>query len=235
MRVRSKWCVIAAAGLLAAIAWKSAAQNLPEDKDLPDWIVDKPVKFDELRIELTKQYAVLHYGSEDISIVPKIIVIHWTGGHSVKSAFNNFNKSKLAGRPFLQKYGKVNVAAHYLVGRKGTVYKLMPDTLMGRHVIGLNHCSIGVENVGNNDLTKKQLKANAGLVAYLAKKHDTIKYLIGHYEYLKFEGSTLFIEKYPEYRTKKKDPGKKFMKKLRGLLKKEGVELESEPIKLQLL
>lgn len=71
MCVRSKWYVIAAAGLLAAIVWKSAAQNLPEDKDLSDWIVDKPIKFDELRIELTKQYAGLHYGSEDISIVPK--------------------------------------------------------------------------------------------------------------------------------------------------------------------
>jgi N-acetyl-anhydromuramyl-L-alanine amidase AmpD len=162
-------------------------------------------------------------------MVPRMVVVHWTGGHSLKAAWKNFNRTKLAGRPFLQKHGKVNVAAHYLVDRDGTAYRLMPDDLMGRHVIGLNHCSIGIENIGNNDLTGKQVKANARLVEYLAKKHDSIEYLIGHYEYLRFEGSPLFIEKFPGYRTKKKDPGKEFMAGLRALLLEKGIDLASEP------
>ena len=52
-------------------------------------------------------------------------------------------------------------------------------------------------------LTPEQLESNVKLVQYLADRHETIEYLIGHFEYLKFEGSSLFIENYPGYRTKK--------------------------------
>ena len=58
---------------------------------------------------------------------------------------------------------------------------------------------------------------------------QTIEYLIGHFEYLKFEGSSLFIENYPGYRTKKKDPGKAFMADLREKLEALGVTLLYEP------
>jgi N-acetylmuramoyl-L-alanine amidase len=220
-------CVWAALTLAEA---QEAKEEQPSAQEvLPEWIHDRPITFGAERIALMKEYALLHYGMDDIHIVPKMIVIHWTGGKSFKSAFNNFNKAELTGRPYLQKFGKVNVAAHYLVDRDGKVYKLMPDTLMGRHVIGLNHCSLGVENVGNNDLTGAQLKADARLVGYLAQKHDTIEFLIGHHEYLLFENHPLFVEKVPGYRTKKKDPGKTFMKKLRALLSKEGIELQGPP------
>ncbi len=226
-------CLISA-GLMddaGAEAGGLPAEAIPsiEDEDLPDWINKKPVTFDAERIKLMKEYANMHYGIDDLAIVPKMVVIHWTGGFSLKGAFNTFNKSKLSGRPFLQKYGKANVAAHYLVDKDGTVYKLMPDTLMGRHVIGLNHCSIGVENIGKKELTKKQLKSNVKLVEHLASTYDSIKYLIGHYEYRKFEGSPLFIEKFPDYRTKKGDPGKEFMKSLRKKLKEKDVDLLREP------
>jgi N-acetylmuramoyl-L-alanine amidase len=201
----------------------------PPEEPQPAWIVDKPILWDEERIALTELYAKDHYNMDTIEIVPRMIVIHWTGGKSLKGAFGTFDKARLSGREFLEKYGQLNVSAHYLVDRDGTVYRLMPDTLMARHVIGLNHCAIGVENVGNDDLTSEQLDSNVRLVAYLAGLHDTIGYLIGHYEYLKFEGSALFIEKYPAYRTKKKDPGKEFMQELRAGLLELGVQLHSMP------
>ncbi|MFH1436623.1 MAG: peptidoglycan recognition family protein, partial [Pseudomonadota bacterium] len=226
-------CLISAGrmGDAGADAGGLPAGTIPsiEDEDLPGWINKKPVMFDAERIKLLKEYASTHYGIDDLSIVPKMVVIHWTGGTSLKGAFNTFNKSKLSGRPFLQKYGKANVAAHYLVDKDGTVHKLMPDTLMGRHVIGLNHCSIGVENIGKKELTKKQLESNVKLIEHLASKYDSIKYLIGHYEYRGFEGSPLFIEKFPDYRTKKSDPGKDFMKLLRKKLRQNDVNLLSEP------
>lgn len=209
--------------------FQDAPQDGPAAGQLPSWIVDKPILWDEERRELAKKYAEDHYGLDTIEIVPRMIVIHWTGGKSWEGAFNTFNKAKLAGRPFLQKYGKVNVSAHYLVARDGTVFKLMPDTLMGRHVIGLNHCAVGVENVGNDDLTDEQLESNVNLVEHLATRYETIEYLIGHFEYLKFEGSALFIETHPGYRTKKKDPGKEFMKSLRELLEERGVQLHYTP------
>jgi len=203
-------------------------QNLKEEK-LPEWIHYKPINYDEKRIALMKEYALMHYGTDNLEIVPRMIVIHWTGGKSLKSALSNFSKTELSGREYLKKFGKVNVSSHYLVDRNGDIYKLMPDTLMGRHVIGLNHCSIGIENVGNNNLTDKQLKANAKLVEYLAKRYETIEYLIGHYEYIKFENHPLFIEKIKGYRTKKSDPGKKFMEKLRIILSQKNISLKSEP------
>jgi N-acetyl-anhydromuramyl-L-alanine amidase AmpD len=217
--------------MLAVLAIAAALSAAPvgSEETLPDWIIDRPIAFGEERVELMKAYAADHYGMDGITIVPRMIVIHWTGGSSLEAAWKNFNRAKLTGRPFLQKYGKVNVSAHYLVGRNGKVTKLMPDTMMARHAIGLNHCSIGIENVGQGNLTKKQLLANTKLVEYLAGRYDTIGYLIGHYEYRKFEGTSLFIEKYDAYRNKKKDPGKDFMGKLRKQLEARGVNLLGPP------
>ena len=86
----------------------------------------------------------------------------------------------------------MNVSIQFLVDRDGTVYRLMPETWMARHCIGLNYSSIGVENVGGGDgidnLTDEQIEANIRLVRYLAGKYPTIQYLIGHMEYRDFEG-----------------------------------------------
>jgi beta-N-acetylhexosaminidase len=90
---------------------------------------------------------------------------------------------------------------------------------MGRHVIGLNYSAIGVENVGGgkgvDNLTDAQIEANVKLVRYLAKKYPTIEYLIGHHEYTFFEGHPLWLERDPNYRTKKTDPGERFMNAVR--------------------
>ena len=94
----------------------------------------------------------------------------------------------------------------------------MPENYMARHVIGLNHSSIGIENVGGNDtlpLTDMQVEANIKLVKYLKNKFPTIDYLIGHYEYTNFEGHELWLEVDDNYRTEKVDPGEKFMNSVR--------------------
>ncbi|RZL33481.1 MAG: N-acetylmuramoyl-L-alanine amidase, partial [Pedobacter sp.] len=108
----------------------------------------------------------------------------------------------------------------YMVDRDGTIYRLMPDNYFARHVIGLNYCAIGVENVGSADfpLTDAQLKANEQLVRYLAKKYK-IEYLIGHYEYSKFKGTSLWKETNPNYLTGKTDPGVSFMERIRNNVK----------------
>ena len=104
-----------------------------------------------------------------------------------------------------------------MVDRDGTIYQLLPETTMARHVIGLNHCAIGVENVGGTEelpLTKAQLKSNIWLVKYLKDKYD-IDYLIGHYEYTLFENHPLWLEIDEGYRTVKTDPGPEFMANVR--------------------
>jgi N-acetyl-anhydromuramyl-L-alanine amidase AmpD len=185
-------------------------------------IIQKPIIFDSARIQLTKDYILAHYGikAETIKIVPKLIVLHWTAKSTLRASFNTFNLPTLAGRQDLP--GELNVSAHFLVDRDGTIYQLMPDNWMARHVIGLNSHSIGIENVGGvddkADLTNQQAESNAYLVCYLRKKYSTIQYLIGHKDYLDFRRTALWLELDPNYQTKKVDPGDDFVTFVRRLL-----------------
>lgn len=183
-------------------------------------IKQMPIMFSENRVELTKQYIKKSYDLEveNIEIIPKIIVIHHTGIDNLKDSFNKLNPEILSKeRSYILKAGNVNVSAHFLVDFDGTIYSLMNETFMARHVIGLNLSSIGIENIGGNkkSLTNEQLKANIKLVEYLKNKYKTIEYLIGHYEYRNFENHPLFLEKDNNYRTVKQDPSEEFMENLR--------------------
>lgn len=184
-------------------------------------IVDKPITFNEERMTLSNQYLDEHYGieSEDAAITPQMVVIHWTAIPTFEKSFDAFADVRLPNwRPEIAGAGALNVSSHFLIDRDGTIYRLMPETLMARHVIGLNHCAIGIENVGGTEdtpLTPEQLKANISLVEYLSDKYD-ISYVIGHHEYQLFEGHDLWLEKDAGYRTEKSDPGNEFMAEVRG-------------------
>jgi len=188
-------------------------------------IVDIPIIFDEQRIELTKEYLLNRYelDQDTPQITPKMVVLHWTAIPSLKKSFEAFNRSTLPNwRPDLVNVSGLNVSSHFLVDQDGTIYRLMPETTMARHTIGLNHCAIGIENVGGTEgmpLTKQQLKSNIYLVKYLASKYD-IDYVIGHQEYTLFEGHPLWLEVDDGYRTEKTDPGMDFVEKVRNATKK---------------
>ena len=196
------------------------------DPALPK-IIDRPISFDEQRIKLTLEYLASHYGiiQENPTILPRMVVVHWTAIPTLEATFNTFNPSTLSNtRTDIQSAGALNVSSQFLVDTDGTIYRLMPETTMARHVIGLNHCAIGIENVGpgaDGKLTLAQLESNVILINYLQKKYP-IKFVIGHYEYQNFVGHPLWLEKDAGYRTEKVDPGIEFMKALRkqiGLLK----------------
>ena len=203
---------------LTALSLMSYASGTQEIK-----IIDKPIDFGQKRIEMTKAYIKKHYGFEvsNIEIEPKIIVLHWTAEMSFDKSFKRLQPQKLfSDRKDIAKASALNVSAQFLVDRDGTIYRLMPENWMARHVIGLNYYSIGVENVGGkgnkkDDLTPAQLKSNIALVRYLREKYPTITYLIGHHEYRKMENTDLWLELDKGYRTKKSDPGDKFMSKVR--------------------
>ena len=187
-------------------------------------IVDMPIMFNEERETLTLEYLSERYGLQQNTseIIPKMIVLHWTVIPTLQKSFEAFDSPILPNwRPDIKNVSGLNVSSHFMVDRDGIIYKLMPETTMARHVIGLNHCAIGIENVGGTEdlpLTKAQLKSNIWLVRYLSEKYD-IDYLIGHYEYTLFEGHPLWLEKDESYRTKKDDPGTNFMKKVRETVK----------------
>lgn len=186
-------------------------------------IKQKPIEFGKQRVELTKEYIKQHYGLEvdDITIIPKIIVVHHTALDDFERSFKRMkDEILLSDRTDISNGGKLNVSAHYLVDKDGTIYSLMQDNHMARHTIGLNYSAIGIENVGGqndrDNLTDKQLQANKELINYLKSKYKTIKYVIGHYEYRDFEHSELWLERDQNYRTKKTDPCVRFMNQLKN-------------------
>lgn len=185
----------------------------------------RPLPNVEAREALAAEYWRTHYGEppEPLRITPKVVVLHWTAGPTAESAFNTFAPAELGGRPELG--GGVNVGAHFLVHQDGLVEQLMPETSMARHVIGLNHVAIGIENVGGPELplTEAQAQADAALVRMLTQRF-AITHLIGHMEYQAFEGHPYWAEKDPNYRTSKPDPGADFMAQVRALVEDLGLE-----------
>ena len=190
-------------------------------------IIDKPIDFGKERIAMTKSYIKQHYGLKvnNIKITPKIIVLHWTAEMSFNKSFKRLQPQRLlSDRKDIVKASALNVSSQFLVARDGTIFRLMPENWMARHVIGLNYSSIGVENVGGkgnkkDDLTAAQRKANIKLIRYLKGKYPSIEYLIGHHEYRQMEKTSLWLEKDKGYRTVKSDPGKKFMSDMRKATK----------------
>lgn len=188
----------------------------------PVKIEDKPIVFDEQRTELSVDYLQTRYNLEksDASIEPQMIVVHWTAIPTLEKSFEAFKDPLLPNtRSDITSAGALNVSAHFLIDQDGTIYRLMPETTMARHVIGLNHCALGIENVGGTEgvpLTRKQLKSNIQLVKYLKERYPQIEYLIGHLEYTNFEGHPLWLEVDEAYRTEKTDPGVDFINKIRS-------------------
>ncbi len=188
-------------------------------------IVDRPIIFDSTRVALSLEYLEKRHGiiTDSINITPKIIVIHWTAIPTLERSFAAFNQPQLhSSRTVISGASILNVSAHFLVDRDGTIYRLMPENYFGRHVIGLNYCSIGIENVANGDdlpLTEQQFVSNVQLVNYLSAKHP-IEYLIGHDQYKKFINTELWRETDPNYLTEKQDVGETFMEALHKEIEK---------------
>jgi len=186
-------------------------------------ITQKPITFTPHRETLTLEYIKTHYGlhPSDIKITPRVIVVHYTAIDTLEGSFNAFDAETLpSSRSDIgSTQESANVSVAYLIDKDGTIYQLMPENQMGRHVIGLNYRSIGIENVGHlNTLTPQQLQANIELIHYLKTNNPSIDYLIAHSDYTCMESTPLWLEKDKGYRTHKEDPGEAFMQKIYKVL-----------------
>ena len=196
-------------------------------------ITQHPIQSKE-RYELMKTYAKMHYGMNHANLInPKMIVLHYTATHSLEGTIKMFESTTLAKyRDRLTPFGDVNVGAHFLVDKEGNVTQLLPTTLMARHVIGFNHVAIGIENISKDggDLSDEQIIANVKLIRYILQKHPTIKYMLGHMEYMNqtYPHFQYFSNEISYYEPSiKVDPGFMFMKRVRFLLNREyGIVLE---------
>lgn len=179
------------------------------------------------RLNLTRAYMKDHYGIDSYLLTnPQMIVIHYTVTPDLPSTLKIFLPDELpaGSRPELSPYGRVNIGVHFFVDKDGGIYAFLPLWMAGRHTIGFNHTAIGIENIAKNSryLTEAQLEANAKLVKELVDTFPSIQYLIGHHEYMNtnLPHFSLYKENYPHYRTEKFDPGPRFMRRLREILKK---------------
>lgn len=204
--------------------------DTPQQSKKPS-VIQKPIVFDDERKDLSLVYMREHYGLTPTEPVidPAMIVVHWTAIPTLKGSYDVFYPAHISSnRTDIKHSSALNVSVPYLIDRDGQIYQLMPDTLFARHVIGLNHVAIGIENVGDGEehpLTDAQLVSNIKLIEYLSQKYD-IEYVIGHHEYQRFIGHPLWKEKDPNYLTEKDDPGDAFMAKIRDNL---SVELKPLP------
>ena len=90
----------------------------------------------------------------------------------------------------IAEYKQYGVAPHYLIDRKGNVYRLVDDKNIAYHAgvsetpdgrTGVNNFSIGIEmmNTKEDDFTSKQYSALNDLLDYLEGLYS-IKYVLGH-------------------------------------------------------
>ncbi|HUQ05616.1 MAG TPA: peptidoglycan recognition family protein [Kofleriaceae bacterium] len=185
---------------------------------IKDWLIDWPPSRDAAMLAYRRTHT--DAAATDTTIAPRMIVLHYTAGGSAKGTKQYFDRPHLEeSRAKLREGGDVNVSAHFLVDQDGTIFRLLPETRMARHAIGVNHIAIGVENVGDEDkypLTDAQIDADAALVRDLVARYPTITLLVGHHEVRSLEGTEWFVERDPTYRNKKPDPGPRFMAAVRA-------------------
>jgi beta-N-acetylhexosaminidase len=148
-------------------------------------IVWKPIPYGAKRKAEMAAYAEKHYGIHSWRLHPKVIVEHFTGGDSFSAAWNTF----AANTPDPELGELPGDCAHFVIDRDGTIYQLVPLTVMCRHTVGLNYVAIGIEHVGTSDAEilhdRAQLRSSLALTAWLVGRfHLLVRNVIGHAESL---------------------------------------------------
>jgi hypothetical protein len=162
-------------------------------------IVQKPIPFTAQRKAETAGYAKRHYGIDSWRLVhPHVIVEHYTASDSFSSAWSTF----AADTPDSELHELPGTCAHFVIDTDGTIYQLVPTTVICRHTVGLNYTGIGIEHVGTSDQeilsNPRQLAASLKLTLWLmATDHIQLRNVIGHNESLT---SPYHHELYPAWR-----------------------------------
>jgi N-acetylmuramoyl-L-alanine amidase len=131
-------------------------------------IVQRPIPFPAKRREETAAYAQRHYGTRTYRLSdPRVIVEHVTVTPDFQSTYNAFAPD--VADPELHELP--GTCAHFVVDRDGTIYQLVPLSIICRHTVGLNYTAIGIEHVGRTDAEvlgdSRQLEASLRLTRWL--------------------------------------------------------------------
>lgn len=122
-----------------------------EVEETPDWlpgVKQMRIPFDEERRRQMAAYSGRHYGDANWRLgSPKLIVQHFAVTSTVDSIYNTFANNSPD-----PSFGELpNVCTHFAVDDKGKPVQFVSLKTRCRHVVGLNHRSIGIEHVGYAD------------------------------------------------------------------------------------
>jgi beta-N-acetylhexosaminidase len=149
-------------------------------------IVSRPIPFPAKRKREMAAYAQRHYGLNTYKLVsPHVIVQHYTGTNSFSATYATFAPDQAD--PELHELP--GVCAHFVIDTDGTIYQLVPLSIMCRHTVGLNYTAIGIEHVGTSDGQvmgdRRQLAASLKLTRWLRCSYGiNLRDVIGHNESL---------------------------------------------------
>ncbi len=152
----------------------------------PQRVVSRPIPFGATRRREMRAYAQRHYGIGDYRLRrPRVIVEHYTATDTLAPVLSTFANDS----PDVELGELPGVCAHYVIDRDGTVYGLVPTTIMCRHTVGLNWTAIGIEHVGQSDGQvlgdRAQLRASLRLTRSLQGRYGIrTRNVIGHAESL---------------------------------------------------
>jgi len=148
-------------------------------------IVWKPIPFGAARKAEMAAYAQKHYGIHSWRLHPQVIVEHYTATESFSSVWNSFASNS----PDPELGELPGTCSHFVIDRDGTIYQLVPLTVMCRHTVGLNYTAIGIEHVGTSDAEvlhdAAQMRSSIALTAWLMQRFGIkLRNVIGHNESL---------------------------------------------------
>ena len=166
---------------LLLIAAPAAAAAVPKPT-----IVQRPIPFGAKRKQEMAAYARRHYGIDSYRLVhPHVIVEHYTATSTFQATWNTFAPDV----PDAELHELPGTCAHFVIDRDGTIYQLVPTSIMCRHTVGLNWTAIGIEHVGSSDAeilhNPRQMAASLRLTRWLRCRYGiAVKNVIGHNESL---------------------------------------------------
>ncbi len=170
-----------------------SVENVQNVEDVKD---EKKVESDKTK--MVSQNSVID-NSGEIKIKNKLVNWGFTesSGRKIDTIILHSSYDALGDNPYdleglIAEYKQYGVAPHYLIDRKGKVYRLVADKNIAWHAgagqtpdgrKNVNNFSIGVEimNTKTDNYTKKQYQATQDLIDYLKKKYK-INYILGHNE-----------------------------------------------------
>jgi N-acetyl-anhydromuramyl-L-alanine amidase AmpD len=181
---------------------KGVEENLDQPEKTEEEIVEKniPIEkdFDQKTISKNQEEQKIPITTEEDSfIINKKVNWGYTASsqRNINTIIIHSSYDALGDEPYdlnglIKEYQQYGVAPHFLINRKGNVYRLVDEKNIAYHAgiskmpdgrTSVNNFSIGIElmNTKDDDYTKNQYSSLNELIGYLENQYN-IKYVLGH-------------------------------------------------------